>query len=72
MRIKVIASKPIDGQDQIANIIGKEYQTLNLKKIYDTEIVKEMKTSGEIAIYAEDNDRHPTILNKDEYEILPD
>lgn len=72
MRIKVIASYPIDGQEQVNTIIGEVFETLELKKYYDRDIIKEMNTLGEVAILAEKGDTRPTILNKNEYEIIHD
>lgn len=72
MKIKVIASYPIDGQEGLEKYVGQVFETLELKKWYDTDIIKEMKQLGEVAILVESNDKSPSILNKNEYEILSD
>lgn len=72
MKIKVIASKPIDDQDEINKYVGKVFETLELKNYYDTDVVKDMKKLGEVAVLIENGDKSPSILNKNEYEVVPD
>lgn len=68
MKIKVVASKPIDGQDEIKELIGKEFETVPYRD-YDKETRNEMKSLGEVAIHVE-SERGNYILNKDEYEVI--
>ena len=35
MKIRIIASAPIDGQEDLNSYIGREYETVDLKKHYE-------------------------------------
>lgn len=66
MKIKVIASNPIEEQNHINELIGKEFETIPYRE-YDKETRQEMKELGEVGIMV---GKYPYILNKDEYEVL--
>lgn len=70
MKIKIVKSNGINGQSEINQYIGNEFETVNLNSIYDKETVLEMNKLGEVAVYLENNDRHVSIINKDEYEVI--
>ena len=70
MKIRIIASSPVDGQEELNSYIGREYETVELKKHYDKDTVKEMNELGEVAVYLEENDKWLSIINKNEYEVL--
>lgn len=69
-KIRIVASVPIDGQDGLDQYIGKEFETVELKTIYDRDVVKEMNELKEVAIYLEPTDKHVSVINASEYEII--
>ena len=66
MKIKVIASCPVDIQDGIHELIGKEFETVSYRD-FEKETREEMKKLGEVAIKV---GKYPYILNKNEYEVI--
>lgn len=63
MKIKIVASKPIDEQTGIERLIGEEFETIPYSQ-YCEDTRKEMKMSKQVGIMVEGS---PFTLNKDEY-----
>ncbi len=70
MKIKIIASSPVNSQEEITQYIGNIYEPVNLKSYYDKDIIKEMKELKEIAVYLDPAHRQLSILNQNEYEVI--
>lgn len=66
-KIKIVASRGINGQESIEKYIGKEYNVLELTKYYSNGIIKEMNELNEVAVLLDESDSFPSIINKDEY-----
>ena len=66
MKIRVVASSPVDVQDDIHELIGKEFEIVPYRD-FEVDTRKEMKALGEVAIKV---GKYPYILNKDEYEVV--
>lgn len=69
MMIRIVASYPEHGQEGIEKHINELYRPIELKLYYDTDTIKEMKEREEIAVIFT-GEKHPSILNSKEYQIL--
>lgn len=66
MKIKVIASHPVDIQDDILELVGKEFETVSYRE-FDKATREEMRALKEVAVRI---GRNQYILNKSEYKII--
>lgn len=70
MKIKIIKSEPIDSQESIDEFIGKIYDVIDYDVFYPQAVAKGMKEKGEVAVYLNEHDKAPSIINKNEYVII--
>lgn len=69
-KVKIIASVPMGGQDELHEHIGKEYEVLDSSKYVDGYVLKESLKLEEVFVFLEEMDKHPSILNKGEYKYI--
>lgn len=70
MKIKIIASLPLEGEAGIRDHIGEIYETIPLETILYEHAVLRLSNLGCVAVNLNDGDYNPSILHRNEYKII--
>ena len=69
MKVKIVASKPANGQDGITGYIGHVFKVISRDREQDSKTGK-MKYTGRVSVNLEGNDEGESVLQPGEYVVV--